>query len=210
MTVSFRDYVIISDAFVAAQLDEGKIWDAIKAKLGAKASPEEVEAEIERLKKTKGKDVEKIKQTAASKNFHDRKAAELEKKAEREAKKPVGTVQAEIQKKLVAMPSVKLRAAQGKAVERDWVANMEGEELEGEALNEAATEFVVSYTSKGGGSTLRARIKGRDARDVRRKFNDMYFMKRILGIEPARLPKKKPESVEEQYGPLGPRTLEEA
>jgi hypothetical protein len=109
------------------------------------------------------------------------------------------------------MPSVKLRAAQGRAVERDWVGNMEGQELEGEALSEAVTEFVVSYTSKGGGAKLRARIKGRDTREVRRKFNDMYFMKQILGIEPARPAKKvkEPEAVEEQYGPLGPRTLEE-
>jgi hypothetical protein len=68
--------VIISDAFVEAQLDEGKIWDAIKKKLGGKASDEEIKAEVERLKGLDSDDIKKIKQTAQSRDFHARKKRE--------------------------------------------------------------------------------------------------------------------------------------
>ena len=61
MTISLRDYITISDAFKEAQLDEGAVWDAIKKKLGGKASPEETEAELERLKKIAPAEFAKIK-----------------------------------------------------------------------------------------------------------------------------------------------------
>jgi oligoribonuclease NrnB/cAMP/cGMP phosphodiesterase (DHH superfamily) len=186
MKMSFRDYVTISDAFIEAQLDEGKIWDAIKAKLGGKATDDEIEAEIERLKKTDKKDLDKIAKSSASRDFHERK------KQAAMAKKPQGTIGHEqpaaedSRKRLGSMQSKDMRAGHARAAERNWAM---GEEIE---LTEGVQEFVVSYTSAGGGSTMKAKIKGRDIREVRRKFNDSYFKKQILGIEPSKGGKKVP------------------
>lgn len=93
MGVSFKDYVIISDAFQEAQLEEGAIWDAIQKKLGAKASPEETEAQLDRLKKiapaefAKIKAAEKAKGSTAQDKIAAQRSAEFEK---RKALRPIG------------------------------------------------------------------------------------------------------------------------
>ena len=85
--ISFSDYVVISDALVEDQLIEGKIWDAIKKKLGGSASDADIGAEVERLKSLDADDIQKIKATKASRDFHARKAAE----AAGAVKKPMST-----------------------------------------------------------------------------------------------------------------------
>lgn len=93
MGVSFKDYVIISDAFQEAELEEGAIWDAIQKKLGAKASPEETEAQLDRLKKiapaefAKIKAAEKSKGSTAQDKIATQRSAEFEK---RKALRPIG------------------------------------------------------------------------------------------------------------------------
>ena len=90
MKLSFKDYTIISDAFIEMQLDEGAVqdlWAAVKKKLGGKASDDQIEAEIERLKKTRSSDLNKIKDTVQSREFHQRQA-EREKAALAKQAKP--------------------------------------------------------------------------------------------------------------------------
>lgn len=258
MSVSFKDFVLISDAFIAAQLDEGKIWDAIKSKLGGKASDDEIEAEIERLKKTKGKDVDAIKKTAASKDFHARQAQKAKDDAEaalvdkRRAQATIPTRAAkdgaeDAKNRLAATSGNKMRAAQGRAAERAWVMGegkdedhaewQEGfkhgkavrggkakEDLNGcsmaykqgfkkamneelEQLDEAQKEYRVEYTNKAGGSKRIAKIKAMDVTAVREKFRRDFHGMKILTVTPAKpAMAKKPEKVDEDFGPLGPRS----
>jgi hypothetical protein len=79
--VGFKDYVTIAEAFEEAQLDEGKIWDAIIKKLSGKGiTGAEAEAEATRLLgdkedlgKKKNANIEKIKKTKQSQEFQKRK-----------------------------------------------------------------------------------------------------------------------------------------
>lgn len=200
MALSFRDYITISTAFADAQLDEGKIWDAIKAKLGAKASDEDVEAELERLKKTDSKDLAKIKTTQASRDAAARKA-------EREAaaaKLPASTGHAgadDARRRLTATKTGNMRAGQSRATERGWAL---GEETLAEAQ-----EFVVSYSLKSSDAVKRCTLKARDVTDVKRKFADTHYGAKLLSVAPAKKVEKKIAKVEEDFGPLGPRTLAE-
>jgi len=56
MGLSFKDYVVISEALEVEQLEEGWMDDAIlviKKKLGGKMSDDEIKDEIEKLKTKK-------------------------------------------------------------------------------------------------------------------------------------------------------------
>ena len=158
MTISLRDYITISDAFKEAQLDEGAVWDAIKKKLGGKASPEETEAELERLKKIAPAEFAKIKaaekakasttQTKAaakaSADFHARRA--LQKEKETTAVKPSGTrptvSPAAAKAKFDAMDAKEYRAGHHRAAERAYAM--------GEAkIDNAEAAGWYAYDSKG-------------------------------------------------------------
>lgn len=208
MSVSFKDYVIISTAFADAQLDEGAVWDAIKKKLGggaAKMTDDEIEAEVERLKGEKEKNLGAIKKTKAAREFEARRAAAAAASA---AKKPQPTVSTHAgvqhaKSRLDATSSPNMRAAQSKAAERDWA-------LGEETLTEGRQEYIVSYTMKyplGNTKVRTAKIGGITAVQVRRKFTDTFYGAKILSVVPAKPAKK----VEEGSSPLGPRTkLEES
>lgn len=156
MTISLRDYITISDAFKEAQLDEGAVWDAIKKKLGGKASPEETEAELERLKKIAPAEFAKIKaaekakasttQTKAaakaSADFHARRA--LQKEKETTAVKPSGTrpTVSAAKAKFDAMDAKEYRAGHHRAAERAYAM--------GEAkIDNAEAVGWYAYDSKG-------------------------------------------------------------
>lgn len=189
--LSFKDYVLISNAIVEAQLDEGAIWDAIKKKLGGskQMSDDEIEAEIQRLKKLGPGSIEKIRATKASQDFHARKAADA-KAGMRGADARRGTVSTNPtrspgMKKLDSIATPNLTAGQARAVERDW-AMREGK------LTEAA-EFEVTYRLRNGDdSPKRTRIKARDTTDVRRKFADTHYGAKIVLIRPAKPKVAKP------------------
>jgi hypothetical protein len=189
--LSFKDYVLISNAFVETQLDEGAIWDAIKKKLGGtkNMSDDEIEAEIARLKKLDPGSLEKIKATKASADFHARQA-EAKKKAMRGGTVGTQPTRSPGMKKLDAVPTPQLGGGKLRAVERDWAMR---EEKLAEAL-----EFEVTYKLRSSDSTeKKTRIKARDTTDVRRKFADTHYGAKIVLIRPAKVKVVKPEPVEE-------------
>ena len=189
--LSFKDYVLISNAIVEAQLDEGAIWDAIKKKLGGskQMSDDEIEAEIQRLKKLGPGSIEKIRATKASQDFHARKAAD----AKAGMRGTVGTnpTRSPGMKKLDAVPTPQLGGGKLRAVERDW-AMREGKLTE-------AVEFEVTYRLRNGDeATKRTRIKARDTTDVRRKFADTHYGAKIVLIRPAKPKVAKPVAEPEE------------
>lgn len=182
--VSFSDYIIISNAIVESQVDEGAIWDAIKTKLGGAASDDQLRAKRDDLKGKEASVTKAISKTRLSKSAQE---AEL-RKAEREKK------DAQWSKTRTAFAKAPVtsrndRAGQARGQEHAFAMG-ESKLAEGQA------EFLVTYTSKAGGARGKGRIKGRDARDVRRKFGDLYFGKRLLSVEPVKAEPAKIESEE--------------
>ena len=190
MKLSFKDYTIISDAFIEMQLDENAIqdlWAHVKKKLGMKATDDQIEAEIERLKKTKGSDLDAIKKTAQSRAFHARKAAD-EKRAALQARKPEPT------RGTLGQPKGALTNADWDdaldsrdrkfLAKRDRVA--EGEEVV--QLDEAQKEYRVEYTTKLSNADSKvkvAKIKAMDVAAVREKFKRDFHGMKLLTIKPA-------------------------
>lgn len=156
MTISLRDYITISDAFKEAQLDEGAVWDAIKKKLGGKASPEETEAELQRLKAiapaefAKIKAAEKAKDSTvqtkaaakASAEFHARKALQKSKAATGSIGSKPTSGTSPTKAKFDAMDSKDYRAGHSRAAERAFAM---GESK----IDNAEAAGWYAYDSKG-------------------------------------------------------------
>jgi hypothetical protein len=205
MGLSFKDYVVISDALEAEQLEEGWMDDAIlaiKKKLGGKMSDDEIAAEIEKLKTKKAGATKKVADTQASKDFHQRRADMAAKAA---ARQPRGTVPTgpNTAASLRSKSTSDMTGPELRAVDR----NPFGEGL----VTEAQKEYKVEYTNKAGGSTKTAKIKAQDVTAVREKFRRDFHGMKILTVTPAKVVVKKPAKVEEvqedqEHGPLGPRS----
>lgn len=187
-SISFKDYVIIADAFREVQLEEGKLadlWDAVKKKLGGKASDEEVQAELARLKKIDDKAIKKIGQTQQSRDFHARKAAD--------AMKARGPQKPEPARGTLGQP----KGAQTNDVwdsaldsrDRKILAKMDRIREEAEALVEGVKEYSVRYTAKTGGSPRTAKIKASDVMAAREKFKRDFHGMKLLTVEPAKVVK---------------------
>lgn len=188
MGLTFKDYVTIADALEVDALDEG--WmdaavDAIKKKLGGKMSDDEIKAEIDKVKAKKTGMVAKVSDTQQSKDFHQRRA---DMAAKTSARQPQGTIST----------SARNQAARDRNADREWVGE--------DTLTEAQKEYKVEYTNKAGGSTKVAKIKGQDVTAVREKFKRDFHGMKILTVTPARVLMKKPIKVDEEFGPLGPRS----
>lgn len=198
MGLSFKDYVTIADALEVQDLDEGWMDNAIlaiKKKLGGKMSDDEIKAEIENVKSKKAGVVQKIKDTQQSKDFHQRRADAASRTMSRQPRGTQGTVSTS---SLMAKSTSDMRAGALRAVDR----NPMGEEL----MTEAQKEYKVEYTAKAGGSSKFAKIKAQDVTAVREKFRRDFHGMKILTVTPAKVIIKKPVKVEEDFGPLGPRT----
>ena len=192
MALSFKDYVLISDAIKEVQLEEGKIDDLlayVKKLLGPKASPEQIEAKLKTLKGVNAKDiaavkknVDSVKKTVASRDFHARKAAD--------AAKPRGTVPTishhsgieAAKRALASTPSNLMTAAQSRASERSWAL--------GEEKLEEAQAFVVTYKLKTGDVAKRWKVTARDAAQAKRKFGDTHYGAKLVSVEPMNGAKK--------------------
>lgn len=208
MAISFRDYVLISDAFEANQLEEGKledIWAYVKKKLGGKATDDKIEKEIERLKLLDKKDIDKIKKTAASRDFHARKAALAAAPPKARQTQPTishhSGIEAAKANLAAAHRAGKTRAGQNRAGERAWMG-------EAEQLDEAQ-EFIVTYKLKTGDVAKRWKTGARDAQQAKRKFNDSHLGAKIVSVEPAKggskVPMKKQvekPAVDEDFEPF--------
>ena len=187
MALSFKDYVLISDAIKEVQLEEGRIDDIlayVKKLLGPKASPEQIEAKLKTLKDVNAKDiaavkktVDKVKETSASKAFHARKADDAAKPKSR------GTVPTtshhsgieDAKARLAVTSSSNMRAAQSRASERAW---MKEEKLE------ESQAFVVTYKLKTGDVAKRWKVTARDAAQAKRKFGDTHYGAKLISVEP--------------------------
>lgn len=190
MALSFKDYVLISDAMKEIQLEEGKIDDLlawVKKLLGPKATPEQIEAKLKTLKDVDKKDIEKVKKTLASRDFHARKAVDAAKP------KPRGTVPTvshhtgveDSKKRLAALSTNKMRAGQLRHSERSWM---------GEETLEEAQAFVVTYKLKTGDVAKRWKVIARDAAQAKRKFSDTHYGAKLVSVEPmggTKVPVKK-------------------
>lgn len=187
MSISFRDFVIITNAFEDAQLDEGKIWDAIKKKLGGKASEEDIRSEVERLKGLDSDDMAKIK--AARKKRDD-----AWKRAQQAASgtRPTISTQAAVNKSKMNLDNAERRGAyradQQRALERDWVGE--------ETLTEGQKEYKVEYEPKIGGAKRIAKIKAVDVTAVKEKFKRDFHGMKLLTVTPAK-PVRKVSKIEE-------------
>lgn len=183
MALSFKEYVLISDAIKEVQLEEGKIDDLlayVKKLLGPKATPEQIEAKLKKLKGIEAKDLEAVKKTSASRDFHARKAAD--------AAKPVKNVRGTVptishhsgvedaKAHLAATASNKMRASQGRASDRNWAL--------GEETLEEAQAFVVTYKLKTGDIAKRWKVTARDAAQAKRKFGDTHYGAKLVSVEP--------------------------
>jgi hypothetical protein len=215
MGLSFKDYVVISDALEAEQLEEGWMDDAIlaiKKKLGGKMSDDEIAAEIEKLKgKKAGADkkvaggAERVAQTQQSRDFHARRAEMAAKAAARQPQGTIGTG-AKKPSPLDSTPTSQMSGAMRRAVDRNPFAE--------ELVTEAQIEFNVKYRAKGSDGTAKDKktvIKGTDVRNVKDKFRLQYAGWMFVSAEPKNVPKrviKKVEEVQEDQdcGPLGPRS----
>ena len=216
MGLSFKDYVVISDALEAEQLEEGKAQEwmdkailAIKKKLGGKMSDDEIADEIEKLKGKKAGADKKvgtaktaIAQTQQSRDFNQRRADAAAKAA---ARQPQGTVSTRpnTASTLNAKSTSQMSAGELRAIDRNPFAE--------ELVTEAQKEYKVEYTNKAGGSTKIAKIKAQDVTAVREKFRRDFHGMKILTVTPAKIVVKKPAKVEEvqedqDCGPLGPRS----
>lgn len=190
MSVSFKDYVIISDAFREVQLEEGKLddlWNAVKKKLGGKASDEEVKSELERLQKIDDKTVKKIGQTQQSRDFHARKAAQ--------AMTAKGPQKPEPTRGTLGQPKGALANAVWDSSldsrDRRVLAKMDRIREEAEALVEGIKEYRVEYVAKAGGSPRIAKIKAVDVMAAREKFKRDFHGMRLVTVEPAKVIKKR-------------------
>lgn len=211
MALTFKEYVVISDAISANQLEEGWMENAIiaiKKKLGGKISDDEIKAEIAAMKT-------KVSDTKQSKDFHERRKAQEKQRLQREIRgilnstpgargtqPTVGTSQADIRKAQNA--EGRRQQALARNAERDW--HQQFESLKDESLTEATKEYRVEYTAKAGGTTRIGKIKAQDVTAVREKFKRDFHGMKILTITPAKPAPKKRETVEE-HGPLGPRQI---
>lgn len=192
MSISFRDYVLLSELVQedTEQLDEAffttaakKLWELVKKKLGPDATDEEIQKEVDRLKKLDKKDLAKVKSTKASKDFHARRKQEIE---DRAAKKPQGT------RPTIAPKSSTPRqgAAADRAADREWMRQASGlmdaiQPRDSSPLNEAK-EFVVVYQLKNSDKQRKWTVKGRDSSDVKRKFGDAHYGAKLISIAPAK------------------------
>lgn len=199
MSVSFKDFYLLVDA-VDETLDEGKIWDAIKKKLGGdSASDADVAAEVERVKGIDSSDLEKIKKTKASREFKLRQAQRAKEKNSQDQQArsafnnpnaSMAARTAELRTKLDAKPTANLRGAEARAAERNWVQ-------EGQDLTEGLCDFKVTYTDPAGKKKITT-MRGRDVREVRRKFGDQFYRMKITSVEPMKAkPKAKPTDIED-------------
>lgn len=205
MALSFKDFILIADAMKEVQLEEGKIDDLlayVKKLLGPKASKEEIDAKVKKLQDADKKDVDKIKKTSASRDFHARKAADAMKPKTRGT---VATVShhpdiEDAKKRMSSMATSKMRAGQLRNSERTWM---------GEETLEEAQDFVVTYKLKTGDVAKRWKVTARDATQAKRKWSDSHLGAKLVSVEPmkggAKVPVKKvPEkpSVEEDLDTL--------
>lgn len=205
MGLSFKDYVVISDALEVEQLEEGWMDDAIlaiKKKLGGKMSDDEIKDEIEKLKAKKAGVTKKVADTQQSKDFHQRRADAAAKAKDRQPKGTQGTVP-----NTAAAFKSKSTSDMGAGELRALDRNPFGEGL----VTEAQTEFSVEYVAKGGGSTKKCVIKGIDVTAVKEKFRRQYAGWKLLSAKPKTVRKPVPKKVEEvqedqEHGPLGPRS----
>jgi hypothetical protein len=209
MGLSFKDYVVISDALEAEQLEEGWMDDAIlaiKKKLGGKMSDDEIAAEIEKLKGKKAGTVQKVAQTQQSKDFNQRRADAAAKAAARQPQGTVGT-RPNSAAAFRAKSTTDMKGGELRALDRNPFAE--------ELMTEAQIEFNVKYRSKGSDGTTKDKktvIKGTDVRNVKDKFRLQYAGWMFISAEPKNVPryvaKKKVEEVQEDQdcGPLGPRS----
>lgn len=190
MALSFSDYILIADAMKEVQLEEGKIDDLlayVKKLLGPKATPEQIEAKLKKLKDVDKKDIAAVQKTMASRDFHARKGAEAEKP------KPRGTVPTvshhggieDAKRKLAELPSDKMRPGQLRHAERAWM---------GEETLKEAQAFVVTYKLKTGDVAKRWKVTARDAAQAKRKFSDTHYGAKLVSVEPmggTKVPVKK-------------------
>jgi len=204
MGLSFKDYVTIADALEVESLDEGwkeQAFAKIKQVLGGKMSDDEIDAEIEKVKAKKAGVVSKVKDTQQSKDFHQRRADAAAKAKARQPQGTQGTVP-NTAAALAGKSTSLMRGGELRAVDR----NPFGEGL----VTEAQKEYKVEYTTKAGGSSKFAKIKAQDVTAVREKFRRDFHGMKILTVTPAKVAAKKtaPAKVEEDFGPLGPRTMQ--
>ena len=184
MSLSFREYMIVADAFEENQLDENKLVQAVtdyfKKKFGKEPSKDEVEAEVAKLKGEKEKNLQRIQNTQQYRAWAARKA-QREKQQTVGTRPTIGTGPSPLD----AKSTPHMRAGELRAAERAWRG--EGKDVDG-ALVEGMADFIVSYTTRlgGGNKTKRTIIRGRDARDVRRKFGDSFYGAKVLSVEPHR------------------------
>ncbi len=202
MALSFRDYVLITEAIQEIQLEEGWAADKmaqalefIKKKLGPKATPEKIEAELKKLKGLNAADIAAVKKAAAKKTkqgeaFKERqKKREDDEKAQKGARRTVATVShhsgvEDAKRNLAAAhASNKLRAGQRKSDERSWM---------GEETLEEAQDFVVTYKLKTGDTAKRWKVTARDAAQAKRKFGDTHYGAKLVSVEPMNGGKKVP------------------
>lgn len=185
MALSFRDYVLISDAVKENQLEEGRIEDLlawVKKLLGPKATPEQIEAKLKTLKDVDKKDLEAIKKisnTKAAREFAVRKAARDEApKSSTRGTVPTISHHSGIEdskKRLAALSSDKMRGGQLRHAERSWM---------GEETLEEAQAFVVTYKLKTGDVAKRWKVTARDAAQAKRKFGDTHYGAKLVSVEP--------------------------
>ena len=185
MSVSFKDYVIISDAFREVQLEEGKLedlWNAVKKKLGGKASDEEVQAELTRLKKIDDKAIKKIGQTQQARDFHARRAAQaMTPKKPEPARGTLG------QPKGAQTNDVWDSALD--ANDRKILAKMDRIREEAESLVEGMKEYSIRYMPKAGGAPRTGKIKATDVMAAREKFKRDFHGMKLMTMEPAKVTK---------------------
>lgn len=192
MSVSFKDFYVLVDA-VEDTLDEGKIWDAIKKKLGGdKASDVDVAAEVERVKGIDASDLDKIKKTKASHEFKMRQAARAADQKKQDTastfdnpKSSLAARTGELKNRLDSKSVSAMRGGERRSVDRQWMQ----EEVE---LTEGQCDFKVTYSDVSG-KTKNTILRGRDVREIRRKFGDQYYRMKLLSVEPV---KAKPQKVQ--------------
>jgi len=166
MSVSFKDYVIISDAFRELELQEGAvddIWEFVKNKFkGKKMSPTEMQDEVDRLKKTNVgvmKNIQSKAQEKASREFELRKTS----------RKTIG-----------AQPT----RGQSNDV---WDSARGFDRRVSEETLAEAKEYSVEYTRVGGGAKKITKIKASDVAAVREKFKRDFHGMKLLTVSPARV-----------------------
>lgn len=203
--LSFKDYLVISNALNEAELDEGKIWDAIKKSLGGSPSDEDIQKELDKAKSALSKTSKTIKTVQKVKSAAEKSADEHKDMLWRAAQ--FKTKSADMKGSQVASPHGKkndrsemsanndlaqdLSPAQHSKmaqVRRDqWLRRRANEEAklnaEAEILKEGQSEFIVAFTSDED-KKEKVTLKGRDAREIRRKFGDLFVGCKLLTIRP--------------------------